>query len=472
MKSVLRRAAAGAAVIGIVTLAASASTALAAGPVVVSSLPSSGWSAFQTCFDGMGNEIPADPSNTVGIVSGPSGSPTGGSVRMTAGDGTVGGDCEASARNTNFNGVPLANVSSLSYWTYSSMNNGPGGQFPVLRLNVNSSGTGTTSDDVLFFEPPYQSAGNGGVDCASQAPTVMNTWQQWNSTKTNGCWWDNNGVLNPGTGTGTLQDYLAMFPNAKIVNNGSVGGLGVFVGEASPSDQFVGNVAQLSISTTTGGTTTYDFQPPPVTADSCTGVLPPGNYKNVTAFKGCLIDGLDIIKGNVMVQKGGSLQDGDSQNGGAPIGGNLQANNALWIDIGHAGSIGGNLQVQGLTSKPGPGDTTDGATVNDLCNTSVNGDVQVQNNGAGAPFDIGGSPDCGPALTIGGNLQVHDNAGSLSIANNVASKNIQVNKNTGGGTLTNNTAGGNCQLGGDHPPITGSGNSAGAGHQNQCNANA
>ena len=54
-----------------------------------------------------------------------------------------------------------------------------------------------------------------------------------------------------------------------------------------------------------------------------------------------------------------------------------------------------------------------------------------------------------------------------------ANGNIQVNSNTtGGGTLTGNTAGGNCQLQNDNPPITGSGNTAGTGHQNTCNTTA
>lgn len=207
---------------------------------------------------------------------------------------------------------------------------------------------------------------------------------------------------------------------------------------------------------------------------TCTGPLPAGTYQNVTVSAGqhCLIDGTDNILGNVTVQNGASLQDGDFANGGAPIGGNLQANNALWIDLGHAGSIGGDLQVTGTTSKPGPGATTDGATVNDLCNTTVGGNVSVQNNGAGAPFDVGSAPDCGAGLTITGNLTVQNNAGRVDTANNRAQGNISVQNNTGNGTLSNNSARQNCQLQNDNPPITGSGNTAGAGHTNTCNRTA
>ena len=96
----------------------------------------------------------------------------------------------------------------------------------------------------------------------------------------------------------------------------------------------------------------------------------------------------------------------------------------------------------------------------------MNGNVQVQNNGANAAFDIGAAPDCAAPLTIGGNLQVEHNAGWVAIGpaangqGDTARGNIQVGGNTGGGTLADDSAGGNCQLGDDTPGIIGTGDSA------------
>lgn len=144
---------------------------------------------------------------------------------------------------------------------------------------------------------------------------------------------------------------------------------------------------------------------------NCTGTLAPGTYGNVTVTGNCVTTSSDQIQGNLQVQQGGSLQDEATV-----IGGNLQANNALWVDL-RGGSVGGDLQVQGLTASPSG--TGDGATANDLCGLSVHGNVQVQNNGSGAPFDIGAAPDCTSGLTIGGNLQIQNNAGTVDVGSNV-----------------------------------------------------
>jgi hypothetical protein len=72
-----------------------------------------------------------------------------GSAQPQTGDGTTGGDCSAELRNSAYAGVKLSGMTALSYWTYD------GQQFPYLEIYVNNSGTGTTVDDALFFEPPY-----------------------------------------------------------------------------------------------------------------------------------------------------------------------------------------------------------------------------------------------------------------------------------------------------------------------------
>jgi hypothetical protein len=177
--------------------------------------------------------------------------------------------------------------------------------------------------------------------------------------------------------------------------------------------------------------------------------------------------------------KGGSLNDD-----GSTIVGNLQADGALFFEIGGAGQIGGNVQVTGVTSYPTSGSQI--SPSNFLCNSVVDGNVQVLNNSADSPFVIGG-PDTetgagtplpctdGP-LVIGGNLQVQFNKARVLMQHsgvgpthgNTAAGNIEVNNNTGGGELQDNHAGANCRLYDNDPAFSVGGNTA-AGNINSCN---
>jgi len=202
-----------------------------------------------------------------------------------------------------------------------------------------------------------------------------------------------------------------------------------------------------------------------------------GSEVSVPAGDVCTLDWGTKVSGNVQVQQGGTLNDE-----GAVISGNLQVNNGASIQVEGGGSIGGNLQVQGLTGGP-----------NSLCNTTVTGNVEVHNNSSHSPVQIGGCVD-EPGLTVGGNLQVQNNAanvtvgrnaikGNLQVQNNTsvvtvnentAGGNIQVKNNTGGagGSLAENGAGGSCELQNDSPTIAGSENKAGSGKINTCNRSA
>jgi len=187
------------------------------------------------------------------------------------------------------------------------------------------------------------------------------------------------------------------------------------------------------------------------------------------------------VTGNILVEKGGALDDL-----GVIVGGNLQGNSPAWIQVGGGGTIGGYLQIVGLTGAPSGGD-------NALCDTTVKGTVRVVINGPHSPIDIGDLGSCsgGPGLTVTGNLvaqenganvtvagntvggylQVQYNKAKLTVASNTVKGNIQVNTNhyATGSTLTGNSTAGECSLKEDNPTITGSGNSAGAGHPNTCN---
>jgi hypothetical protein len=239
-----------------------------AATVVVRPSAMAGWAA-QTRDP---NGVPAaanDPycHGSVNFVSGPASPPFGvGSADLKTGNGTTGGDCSAELRNSAYAGLRLDALTALGYYTYDLTNNGQ--QYPYIELYVNWSG-GSTVDDMLFFEPPYQSAGTGGADCANQPPSAMSTWQRWDAL--HGCWWSVDGTLNQGIGSGTLSDYLAAHPNARIVNSSTGGGIHLLVGFASPDNQFDGNVDGFRIATSSSDTT-YDFEPnlpTPTNKDQC-----------------------------------------------------------------------------------------------------------------------------------------------------------------------------------------------------------
>jgi hypothetical protein len=191
------------------------------------------------------------------------------------------------------------------------------------------------------------------------------------------------------------------------------------------------------------------------------------------------------VDGNVVVQAGAGLVAI-----GSSFGGNLLAQNAAFIDVGEnftgpvGTTIGGNVAVQGTTGSTPTSAVIQAlgwhAGVNGLCDLTVTGSLQVENNGSGAPFSIGSSSDCSFANTVSVNLQVDANAAAVTIGgmpnptipsvSNDATGNIQVESNSGGGTLTGNTAGRNCQLQSNTPGIVGSGNAASG--TNSCNGTA
>ncbi len=228
------------------------SAAAAATILVVSQDGQHQWHSRVT--DGNGNP---DPSyGMVTFVTGPGTPPRGvGSLRLETNLGK--GDGSAQMRSTRYGGVKLSNLTELSYYAYSQMNNGQ--QFPFLGLNVSNTG-GSTTDDILFFEPPYQFPGAGNPTCAHQTPPVMFTWQKWDALS--GCWWDNNGELGfGGIDTQPLSTYIALHPNAAIVNANGVGGLRLAVGFASFFDKFDGNIDMVTVGVQ-GQSISYDFEPP------------------------------------------------------------------------------------------------------------------------------------------------------------------------------------------------------------------
>lgn len=193
-----------------------------------------------------GWQIQTDTTQTVTFVEGPATPPLPtGSAQLSVG---ADGDGGAQLRQTNFAGTKLADLTTLSYSTFVQQNND--GQAPYIILNVDRDGNGTV-DDLLFFEPVYQSATY--FPSNPQPFVALNQWQTWDAL--DGGWYgiDAHGFFptfgSPGTGVQPLSNYIAANPNATILNSTTgKGGVRIVAGFGAPSwNNFVGNVDNFRI---------------------------------------------------------------------------------------------------------------------------------------------------------------------------------------------------------------------------------
>ena len=194
-------------------------------------------------------------TSSLDFVNGPLLPPCGtGSLELSVGPNGAGA---AQLRNKDYAGVALSDLTSLGYSTFVQQD-GSGGQAPYIILHVDYDNNGT-SDDLLFFEPIYQSA--VFFPSNPQAPLVVGAWQSWDAL--NGGWWSVNGTAGagPGTDVKSLDDILAAEPDATIVNTGTgLGGVRLVAGfGAGAWDDFVGNADCFTLGID-GDEVTYDFE--------------------------------------------------------------------------------------------------------------------------------------------------------------------------------------------------------------------
>ena len=149
------------------------------------------------------------------------------------------------------------------------------------------------------------------------------------------------------------------------------------------------------------------------------------------------------INGNVIV-KGGLLALYEDT-----VNGNVQIQAGEGFTIASYTTINGNLQVQKVPT---------GGAPNYVCDSVVNGNLQVHNNQADVQVGSLSPARCG-TNGVSGNLQANNNAGAVSIVANSVDGNLQINNNTGAANIFFNAANGNLQCQ-NNPLISWSGNTA------------
>ncbi len=165
-------------------------------------------------------------------------------------------------------------------------------------------------------------------------------------------------------------------------------------------------------------------------------------HGNVTVSSGltCIVNA--TVLGNVQ-QIGGQLRVV-----GSVVGGNVQVHGDGQYIIGPGAIIRGDLQIQNL-----PG----GAISNQICDATVHGNLQFQNNGTAV--EIGSDhPSCAGNI-ISGDLHVQNNTGSTAISNNIVGGNLQDQNNTAATQVFDNFVEHNLQCQ-NNREISGGGNSA------------
>jgi len=215
--------------------------------------------------------------------------PTGSAEFKTGADG----DSFALLRNTNYQGVPLSQLTSLSYDTYVTAHNGCVAVYLSLLVDLNDNGVFDAGDDRIFFEPCYQTGqystippDNPGDIPLQNGPigpdgstVITGNWQHWDALI--GGWWSALDVDGGPTGPPLFRiaSYInrdAAHQNAKIVNaTECLGGVRFSAGSGAPVwDDFEGNVDNFTIGVS-GDNTTYDFEFENLPIPEC-GVRPAG----------------------------------------------------------------------------------------------------------------------------------------------------------------------------------------------------
>jgi parallel beta-helix repeat protein len=217
----------------------------------------------------------SDGSGVSVVSSGPT--PSQGSLQLT----TTTSASHWAVYNEDHGGTPLADITALSYSTYS---NDPGNtEDPGLQLVIDPGNTVTPDAGVAYstlnFEPYLQAGGQ-----------TADTWQTWNVMA--GVVWGSHLTGATEGSPISWSTFVSRYPHATILSEGAGGGVGVNVGSGWTA--MTGKVGALTFGTS-AGTTTYVFDP---TAPSTSTTTTPTNPSIV--FGNNTTDGATVT-GNAVV---------------------------------------------------------------------------------------------------------------------------------------------------------------------------
>lgn len=162
------------------------------------------------------------------------------------------------------------------------------------------------------------------------------------------------------------------------------------------------------------------------------------------ACKGSLgkvtIDGdLDVPRGAACSLLGTTVTGRVTVEGGLIAGsvhirGDLRADHAKYVGLYENSTIGGDVTAAHTTGVPPTSLPVGNLKANFLCYIWIGGDVKIQDSSSNSPWIIGDPSGCSRAVQIGGNLEFHNNAGSISAPGYLKASGL-VSQNYIGGNL-------------------------------------
>lgn len=194
-------------------------------------------------FNAIFNRTDVRPDSDYKFVVGPPAPPLGkGSLELITRDSNG----KQQHLETQQQGIPIADVSSMSYWTYKHATTGSPVQVASINMEITSP---TVPYATLVFEPVYNTP---------QGPLVTGQWQHWDAYfGGNAIWWSTR-VL-PGAPMVcafdcfvTWNTIVAANPGAKIISYG--------INQGTGNPNIDSNVDALHIDTA-ANSWTYNFEP-------------------------------------------------------------------------------------------------------------------------------------------------------------------------------------------------------------------
>jgi hypothetical protein len=208
-----------------------------------------------------------------------------------------------------------------------------------------------------------------------------------------------------------------------------------------------------------GALTVSPTGPAPANGTSCNGAYTGTFNGNITVAAGeyCEIDG-GTVNGNLISNGGTVVLMNAKVTGNVQISGTSSSPGARQHVV-CGSTVQGNLQFQNDTNP-----ITIGGTSGSNCGpNTITGNLQLQNNSAAAVISVS-------QTSVGKNLQAQNNAGMVSITGDTSGNDLQATNNTGGITISTNKVSGNLQVQNDSPATAVSSNTVSG--NLQCTGNA